>query len=85
MSNLSDELHALNGRSLPEVVGDAAILFDPLDSDLLSRSILKVINDERLRKELVGKGLENVKNYSWKMAAAGILKSCEKALLSSPP
>ena len=69
-----------DGGSLPEVVGDAGIFFDPEDSVSLSELILMVINDERLRKELVEKGLKHVKKFSWDRTTEGILKSCERAL-----
>jgi glycosyltransferase involved in cell wall biosynthesis len=68
------------GGSLPEVVGDAGILFDPEDSNKLSELILTVINNEGLRKDMIEKGFRNVKKFSWDITAEGILKSCENAL-----
>ncbi len=68
------------GGSLPEVVGDAGILFEPEDSEALGRAILGVLGDEGLRSELVNKGFSRVKKFSWRRTAEGILKSCEKAL-----
>jgi glycosyltransferase involved in cell wall biosynthesis len=70
-----------NRGSLPEVVGEAGILFDPEDSKALAELILKVLNNERLRKEMIEKGLEHVKRFSWQKTAEGILKSCERALM----
>lgn len=69
-----------NGGSLPEVVGTAGLLFSAEDTNKLSELILKVINNNRLRKELISKGLENVKKFHWERTASGVLKSCEKAL-----
>jgi len=69
-----------NRGSLPEVVGDAGLLFDPEDSRALSELILEVINNEGLRRALVEKGLNHVKRFSWEKTAEGILKSCERAL-----
>jgi len=71
---------ASNRGSLPEVVGEAGILFEPLDSDHLGRLIMKVITNKGLLKELACKGLEHVKKFSWGKTAEGILASCEKAL-----
>lgn len=68
-----------NGGSLPEVVGDAGLLFDPEDSGALGTLILKVVNDEKLRKDLIAKGFRNVKKFSWQRTAEGIIKSCERA------
>ena len=69
-----------NGGSLPEVVGDAGILFDPRDPDELSSSLLAAINDEKLRKKLIDKGFVRVKHFSWAKTAENILKSCERAM-----
>jgi glycosyltransferase involved in cell wall biosynthesis len=68
------------GGSLPEVVGDAGIFFDPLDSEALSRLILNVVNDRGLRRELREKGFKQVKKFSWDRTAEGILQSCEDAV-----
>jgi len=69
-----------NRGALPEVVGDAGLLFDPEDSRALSELLLEVINNEGLRRALVEKGLNHVKRFSWEKTAEGILKSCERAL-----
>jgi glycosyltransferase involved in cell wall biosynthesis len=68
------------GGSLPEVVGDAGIYFDPLDSAALSRLILEVVSNRGLRSELREKGFRQVRKFSWDRTAEGILKSCEDAL-----
>lgn len=69
-----------NGGSLPEVVGDAAILFNPLDSKVLAEKILQVVNNEHLKNELIQKGFRRVKNFSWDKTSESILKSCKKAI-----
>lgn len=69
-----------NGGSLPEVAGDAALLFDPKDSDSLSELMLSVINNKDLRDAMIKKGFENIKRFSWDKTAEGILASCEKAM-----
>ncbi|OGW43184.1 MAG: hypothetical protein A2Y66_02700 [Nitrospirae bacterium RBG_13_41_22] len=69
-----------NRGSLPEVVGDAGILFDAGDSNSLSQLILSVINNKRLHNELMDKGFRHVKRFSWDRTAEGILQACEKAL-----
>jgi len=69
-----------NRGSLPEVTGDAGILFDPDDAESLAGSILRVLNERGLKEELVEKGLHHVKKYSWDKTAEGIFGSCQKAL-----
>lgn len=51
--------------SLPEIYGDAALYFDPDESaDLLDKMKL-IASDEHLRLQLVEKGLQQSKKYSW--------------------
>lgn len=69
-----------NGGSLPEVVGDAGILFDPLDSKTLAELTLALINNKPFKKELIEKGFRHIKNFSWEKTSKGILMSCKKAL-----
>jgi glycosyltransferase involved in cell wall biosynthesis len=54
-----------NATSLPEVVGDAAMLFDPNNQDELADNILTLYRDEGLQKSLAAKGLERSKRFSW--------------------
>jgi glycosyltransferase involved in cell wall biosynthesis len=66
--------------ALPEVVGEAGILFDPLDAGALARLIVRVLQDVRLREELSEKGLDRTKNFSWEKTASGLIDACRKAL-----
>ena len=54
-----------NLSSLPEVVGDAAILIDPYEPDAIAEAMRRVLTDEGLRADLRGRGLERVKEFSW--------------------
>jgi glycosyltransferase involved in cell wall biosynthesis len=54
-----------NTSSLPEVVGDAGIMLDPHDVEGLADAMYRVISDENLRKEMIAKGLEQAKKFSW--------------------
>ncbi len=56
---------ASNLSSLPEVVGDAAILIDPYNVDELADAMGMLAKDNQLREELSGKGIEHVKSFSW--------------------
>jgi len=58
-----------NVTSLPEVVGDAAVTFDPHNVDELAAIIEKVLTDKELRQELSLRGLERVKQFSWDRSA----------------
>lgn len=58
-----------NVSSLPEVAGDAAILIDPHNFPQLADAILKVISDSQVRQELIQKGKERAKLFSWERTA----------------
>jgi len=58
-----------NVSSLPEIVGNSAILVDPLNTEELEQAILKVIKNEDLRKDLIKKGINRSKMFSWEKAA----------------
>lgn len=51
--------------SLPEVVRDAGILLDPDDYAGIAAALISVTEDEGKREELIQKGYENVKRFSW--------------------
>jgi glycosyltransferase involved in cell wall biosynthesis len=63
-----------NVSSLPEVVGDAALLVDPENVEEIASAIEKVLTDEKMREELIRKGFERVKNFSWEKTASETLK-----------
>lgn len=58
-----------NATCLPEIYGDAAHYFNPLDSSDMARAINDILTQEALRVTLVKKGYEQVKKYSWKRMA----------------
>lgn len=60
---------ASNTSSLPEVVGDAARLFDPRDANMLAALLARVLNDRALRDELRAKSLARAKEFSWERTA----------------
>ena len=58
-----------NTSSLPEVVGEAGIMFNPYDTDSLVEAMRQVLTDGELRNDMVRKGLEQAKKFSWEKAA----------------
>ncbi len=66
-----------NTSSLPEVLGDAALLIDPNDTNKWVEKIKAVLTSEDLRKKLKRKGLERARHFSWKRAAQDTLKVYE--------
>jgi glycosyltransferase involved in cell wall biosynthesis len=61
-----------NVSSLPEVVGDAALLIDPTDPQAIADAMARVLGDEGLRRDLVARGHERVKAFSWERSVARI-------------
>lgn len=50
---------------LPEILGEAALYFNPEDETDMEAKIAKIISDDSLRSKLIAKGYEQVKLYSW--------------------
>lgn len=69
-----------NATSLPEIGGDSTIYFDPYSVIEIQKSILRIIEDSKLRKELSQKGLKRVKLFSWKNSVNQLIKIYEKIL-----
>ena len=61
-----------NVSSLPEVVGDAALLIDPMDAGAIAEAMARVLTDEALRASLIARGHERVKAFSWTRSVARI-------------
>jgi glycosyltransferase involved in cell wall biosynthesis len=62
-----------NTSSLPEVVGDAALLVDPHNTGELSAAMMRILQDKALQEELRQKGYERVKQYTWTVSARKML------------
>jgi glycosyltransferase involved in cell wall biosynthesis len=60
---------ASDSSCLPEVYGEAALYFNPLDVEDMATKIQQVISDKGLREKLIKKGFEQVKKYSWEKMA----------------
>jgi len=63
-----------NISSLPEAGGDAAMYVDPENVNDIAEKMNKLINDKKLREELVEKGKKQVKKFSWEKAAKETLE-----------
>jgi len=58
-----------NTSSLPEVVGEAGITVDPYDTSSLVRAMRRVLTDSGLRNDMVRRGLEQAKKFTWERTA----------------
>lgn len=66
--------------SLPEVAGDAAEFFDPLDEAAIAAALRRLLSDEARRAELVERGRERAREFTWEKTARGLLASYERVL-----
>jgi len=60
---------AADNSSMPEVLGDAALLVSADDWRALASSLENVLTDERLRSDLITRGLNRVQSFSWRRCA----------------
>lgn len=58
-----------NISSMPEVGGNAAMYADPYNIEDIKKKLELLINDQKLREELIKKGFERVKQFSWEKTA----------------
>jgi glycosyltransferase involved in cell wall biosynthesis len=58
-----------NASSIPEVVGDAGEYFDPYDIESISAAIEKVLFSSTLPQEMISRGQERTKKFSWEKCA----------------
>jgi glycosyltransferase involved in cell wall biosynthesis len=68
-----------NRNSLPEIVGNGGLLFDPLAHEQMAHAIARLLSDERLREDVRAKGLVRAKRFSWKTASRKLVRIIEEA------
>jgi glycosyltransferase involved in cell wall biosynthesis len=66
--------------SLPEVAGDAALLFDPEDVGAIAGSIERLLSDPAERERLREAGRTQAARFTWRACAEATVRSYERAL-----
>jgi len=69
-----------NQASLPEILGEAALYFNPEKDNDFIKKVDIILNDHNLREQLISSGLERIKKYSWSNCAQETLKIYFEAL-----
>jgi glycosyltransferase involved in cell wall biosynthesis len=69
-----------NASSLPEVAGDAALLFDPRDESALAEALRRLLDDPALRECLRARGLARAAEFTWERTARLTLGSYRRAI-----
>jgi glycosyltransferase involved in cell wall biosynthesis len=72
-----------NSSSLPEVAGDAALLFDPREPSQIADALRRVLGDGGLAARLRAAGLERAREFTWERTARLTVESYERALCTS--
>ncbi len=62
-----------NTSSLPEVVGDAALMVSPYDCSQLAETLARVLHDAPLRHEMRRRGYEQIRKFNWYRVARNVL------------
>lgn len=74
-----------NVSSLPEVVGDAAVLVDPYDTASIAEGMRRALTDEPLRAELREKGMARAREFSWEQSVGQIHQVYREVMERSDP
>lgn len=74
---------ASNVASLPEVVGHAAIMVDPLDYQETAAAVYAVLTNSELRSSLISKGLKRANRFTWEKTAKHTLEVYEEVYKSA--
>ncbi len=68
--------------ALPEVAGDAALLVDPDDRAGMAAALGRLLGDEALRAEMIGRGTERARQFTWRKTAEATLAAFHLILAS---
>ena len=67
-----------NVFSLPEVVGEAGMLVDPYDVEMIAHALSTVLENDELKREMSRKGIEQAQKFSWEKAGVELLAVCRE-------
>jgi len=67
-----------NTTSLPEVGGDAVLFIDPKDPDMLAGAMYQVLTDSALRQDLIQRGRQQARKFSWLNFTVEVLRSLKR-------
>jgi glycosyltransferase involved in cell wall biosynthesis len=70
---------ASNTSSLPEVLGDAALLVNPENVFEIARGMKSILMEDALRKRLIERGMTHISRFSWATAAKQVIDAYKRA------
>jgi glycosyltransferase involved in cell wall biosynthesis len=71
-----------NASAVPEVAGDAALLFDPRKPEEIADAVTRLLTDRALAADLADRGMRRAAEFTWQRAAEETLASYARALAS---
>jgi len=71
---------ASNVSSIPEVAGDAALMFNPDDSDDICKTLLEMLEMPELARILATRGRLRAMEFSWDDSASSLIDSCRRCM-----
>lgn len=74
-----------DATSLPEVAGDAAVLFDPHDTAAMAAAVGRLLDDAALAEDLRRRGREQAARFTWERCAEGVLAVLSNTLRAEVP
>lgn len=69
--------------SCPEVAGNGALLIDPFDIESIKEAMASLLDNPELKKDLINKGIEQVKKFSWRRLAKDTVDVYKKVLFDN--
>jgi glycosyltransferase involved in cell wall biosynthesis len=63
-----------NVSAMTEVLGDAALLVDPFDTEAIADGLERILDDQDLRRRLISRGRDRVRHFTWDRAAKATLE-----------
>lgn len=78
--NLELPVAAANVSSLPEVCGEAAVLFDPYNVEDIKDAMLRLARDNSLRTELISRGCKQASLFNWDKTASKLIRLFEEVV-----
>jgi len=71
---------ASNTSSLPEVLGDAALLVNPENVFEIARGMKAILTENALRSRLIERGMTHISRFSWTTAAKQVIEAYKRAV-----
>lgn len=69
-----------NTSSIPEIVGNAGILFDPYSVDSIRNNIISILYNDKMRLAFISKGFKRIKKFSWEKCSRETYKVYKSVL-----